>query len=44
MVVFAGFIESGFHFEGLEPRVPEQALLGVDEALDDADFEPVLGG
>jgi hypothetical protein len=38
-----GGVEAGLHFERLETGIAEQALLGVDEALDDADFEAVGG-
>ena len=44
VLVFVGGGEAGLHFERLETGIAEQAPLGVDEALDDADFEAVGGG
>ena len=41
---FAGGVEAGFHFERLETGIAEQAPLGVDDALYDADFEAIGGG
>jgi hypothetical protein len=43
-LVFAGAVEAGLDFERLETGIAEEAPLGVDEALDDADFEAVGGG
>ena len=44
VLLCAGAVEAGLHFERKQVGVAEQAPLGVDEAQDDSGFDAVGGG